>query len=195
MNMPFGLPNVKDRGNRVREGSEEITMAYEQKLVEYRNTLENYRKWLMEYSDKCEKYELRVGANKSLGVQTALDLTYLKEQGEKTIELMEDIDKVKINSILLELERLKAAIEVVGENLEGIDKNSVNRISELLIELQKQTVFQNKQYQEEYGDQLQALDKRVSGGHTLLWFVFILNLIGISGIVFLILYVLGIIQY
>ncbi len=195
MNLPFGLPNMKDWGNKVNESAKEITTTYEHKLAEYRNTLEYYRKWLLEYSDKCEEYEHGIGVNKSIGVQTAMDLTYIKEQGEKTIELMEDLDKVKINNVLLELEKLKAVMESTSENLEGIDKNVVNRISELLIELQKQNAIMNKQYQQEYTADLEALNRRVGRGHALLWFVFIFNLIGISGIAFLILYVLEIIPF
>jgi hypothetical protein len=195
MNLPFGLPNAKDRGNKMKENAKEVTTTYELKLAEYRNTLENYRKWLLEYSDKCEEYEHRIGVHKLNEVQTAMDLTYIKEQGEKTMGLMEDLDKVKFNSIILELEKLKAVLERTTENLEGIDKNVVNRISELLIELQKQNTLLNKQYQEEYAAGLQALDRRVRRGHALLWFVFIFNLIGISGIAFLILYVLEIIPF
>lgn len=124
-----------------------------------------------------------------------MDLTYIKEQGDKTIELMEDLDKVGIKSIMLELEKLKAVLETTGENLDGIDKNVVNRISELLIELQKQNTFLYKQYQEESSASLQALDRRVKRGHVMLWFVFIFNLVGISGIAFLILFVLEIIPF
>ncbi len=195
MNMSFGLPNSKERGNKMKESTKVITTAYEQKLTEYRNTLENYKKWLLEYSDKCEEYEHRIGVQKLNGVQAAMDLTYIKEQGEKLMELMEDLDKVKVNSIMLELEKLKAVLETTGDNLEGVDKNVVNRISELLIELQKQNTLLNKQYQEEYITGLQALDRRVRRGHALLWFVFVFNLIGISGIAFLILYVLEIIPF
>ena len=195
MNLPFGLPNMRDRGNKMKESTKEIATTYENKLAEYRNTLDYYRKWLLEYSDKCEEYEHRMGALKSYDVQTALDLTYIKEQGEKAMELMEDLDKVKISNIMLELEKLKAVLEIANDNFEGIDKNVVSRISELLIELQKQNAILYKQYQEESAAGLQALDRRVRRGHALLWFVFVFNIIGISGIAFLILYVLEIIPY
>jgi uncharacterized protein YicC (UPF0701 family) len=195
MNLPFGLPNAKDRGNKMKENAKDVTTTYEHKLAEYRSTLENYRKWILEYSDKCEEYEHRIGVNKLNGVQTAMDLTYIKEQGDKTMELIEDLDKIKFNSIMLELENLKAVMEKTGENLDGIDKNVVNRISELLIELQKQNTFLCKQYQEENTAGLQALDRRIRRGHAVLWFVFIFNLISISGIAFLILYVLEIIPF
>ncbi len=195
MNMSFGLPTLKERGNKMKVSTKEITTTYEQKLEEYRNTLENYKKWLLEYSDKCEVYENSIGVQKCNGVQTAMDLTYIKEQGEKTMELMEDLDKVKINNIMLELEKLKAILVTTSDNLEGVDKNVVNRISELLIELQKQNALLSKQYQEEQIIKLQALDRRVQRGHALLWFVLAFNLIGISGIAFLILYILEIISF
>lgn len=195
MNLPFGLPNMKDLGNKMKEDAKEMNATYEHKLAEYRDTLEYYRKWLLEYSDKREEYEHRAGSQKLTGVQTAMDLTYIKEQGEKTMELVDDLNKVKINSILLELGKLNAALEATNENLEGLDKNVVNRISELLIELQKQNTLQNKQYQADILTDIYALDRRVRRGHALLWFVFVFNLIGISGIAFLILYVLEIIPF
>ncbi|MDF2905099.1 MAG: hypothetical protein K0R34_420 [Herbinix sp.] len=195
MNLPFGLPNVKDIGNKMKEDAKEITATYEHKLAEYRDTLEYYRKWLLEYSDKREENEHGVGAHYLKGVQTAMDLTYIKEQGEKTMDMVDDLNKVKISNILRELEKLNAGLETVNENLNGLDRNVVNRISELLIELQKQSTIQNKQYQADIVTDIYALDRRVRRGHALLWFVFIFNLIGISGIAFLILYVLEIIPF
>ena len=195
MNLSFGLPNSKVRGNKMKENAKEITSSYDHKLADYRNTLESYRKWLLEYSDRCEEYEHRIGVHKLNGVQTAMDLTYIKEQGEKTIELMEDLNKVKIGAVMLELEKMKAVLETTGDNLDGIDRNVVNRISELLIELQKQNTFLYKQYQDECFSGLNALDRRVRKGHVLLWFVFVFNLISISGIAYLILYVLDILPF
>ncbi len=195
MNLPFGLSNMRDMSNKMKEDSKEITATYEHKLAEYRDTLEYYRKWLLEYSDKHDQSEHRPGSHKLTGVQTAMDLTYIKEQGEKTMELVEDLNQVKINIILLELEKLKIGLEAAGENLEGLDKNVVNRISELLIELQKQNTIQMKQYQADLATDIYALDRRIRRGHALLWFVFVFNLIGISGVAFLILYVLDIIPF
>jgi hypothetical protein len=195
MNLPFGLPNMKELGNKMREDAKEVTSIYENKLAEYRDTLEYYRKWLIEYSNKYEESEHRQGGQRLTGVQTAMDLTYLKEQGEKTMELMEELNKVKVNAILLELEKLNTSLEAANDNLDSMDKNVVNRISELLIELQKQSTLQNRQHQESLSAEISALDRRVRRGHALLWFVFIFNLIGISGIAFLILYVLEIIPF
>lgn len=195
MNLSFGLPNAKARGNKMKESAKDITSTYEQKLAEHRNVLENYRKWLLAYSDKCEEYEHRIGVHKLNGVQTAMDLTYIKEQGEKAIELIEDLDNVKIGNVMLELEKLKAVLETTSDSLEGIDKNVVNRISELLIELQKQNTILQKQYQEECIAGLHTLDRRVRKGHALLWFLFVFNIIGISGIAYLILYVLELLPF
>ncbi len=195
MNLPFGLPNKKDLGNKMKEDAKEMNASYEHKLAEYRDTLEYYRKWLLEYSDKHENLEHRASGHKLNNVQTAMDLTYIKEQGDKTMELMDDLSSTKISRILLELEKLNAGLETANENLNGLDKNVVNRISELLIELQKQSNLWNKQFQADIVTDIYALDRRVRRGHALLWFVFIFNLVGVSGIVFLILYVLEIIPF
>lgn len=194
MNLPFGLPIVKDLGIKRREETKEITAMYEHKLAEYRDTLEYYKK-LLEYSDKLEENDRKSLDKKYAGVQAAMDLTYLKEQGEKTIELIEDMNKSTISNIMTELEKLNIALLNTNENLEGIDKNVINRLSELLIELQKQNSFQYKQYQSDITAHMGDLEHRVKKGHALLWFLFVFNLISISGIVFLILYSLEIIPF
>lgn len=195
MNLPFGLSNMRDMGNKMKDEAKEITATYEHKLAEYRDTLENYRKWLIDYSDRNEEYEHKRGGRKLNDIQTAMDLTYLKEQGEKTMEFIEDLDKIKINNIMLELEKLNLLLVAANESLEGVDKNIVNRISELLIELQKQSLLQIKQNQENLSTEIFTLDRRVRRGHALLWFLLVFNVIGISGIAFLILYVLEMIPF
>ena len=119
----------------------------------------------------------------------------MKEQGDRTIELIDDMNKGTINRIMQELERLDILLTEANENVNGLDKNTVNRISELLIELQKQTAHQNKQYQTELSAKMDRLEQRVKKGHALLWFLFIFNLISISGIAFLILTILDIIPF
>ncbi len=195
MNLPFALPNKKDFGNKMKEDVKDMNASYEHKLAEYRDTLEYYRKWLLEYSDKHEDLEHRGNGHKLNNVQTAMDLTYIKEQGEKAMELMDDLSSTKFNRILSELEKMNTGLETANENLNGLDKNVVNRISELLIELQKQSNLWNKQFQADVVTDIYALDRRVRRGHALLWFVFVFNLIGISGVVFLILYALEIIPF
>lgn len=194
MNLPFGLPIVKDLGLKKREETKEITAMYEHKLAEYRDTLEYYKK-LLEYSDKLEESDRKSLDKKYAGVQTAMDLTYLKEQGEKTIELIEGMNKSTISNIMIELEKLNIALLNANENLEGIDKNVVNRLSELLIELQKQNSFQYKQYQSDITAHMGDLEHRIKKGNALLWFLFVFNLISISGIAFLILYSLEILPF
>lgn len=195
MNLPFGLYNVKDLGNKMKEEAKEVTTMYEHKLAEYRTTLENYKRWLLEYADKLETSEHRNSDQKMISVQTALDLTYLKELGEKNTDLLEELNRGAISNILLELEKLNAVLMNTNESLEGIDKNAVNRISELLVELQKQNTFQNKQHQTDLTANMDLLGKRVTRGHALLWFLLLFNLISISGIAFIILYVLEIIPF
>jgi Txe/YoeB family toxin of Txe-Axe toxin-antitoxin module len=195
MNLPFGLFSVKDMSNIMKEEAKEVTTMYEHKLAEYRTTLENYKRWLLEYADKLETSEHRNADQKLISVQTALDLTYLKEQGDRTMDLLEDLNKGSISNIQMELEKLNSALMNANESLEGVDKNVVNRISELLIEIQKQTAFQNKQHQTDLTANMELLGRRVTKGHTLLWFLFIFNLISISGLAFLILYVLEIIPF
>ena len=190
MNLPFGIPQVKDLGLRKREETKEIAAMYEHKLAQYRDTLEYYKK-LLEYSDRLEENERKSVDKKFSGLQTAMDLTYLKEQSDKMMELMEGTSKGTLNSIHVELDKLNIALMNTKEGLEGLDKNVVNRLSELLIELQKQNVFQYKQYQTDLTAQMNDLENRVKRGNALLWFLFVFSLASISGTAFLILYALG----
>ncbi|MGF7141625.1 hypothetical protein HNQ56_000035 [Anaerotaenia torta] len=191
MNLPFSLPSPKDAGGKKREELQEVTAAYERRLAEYQDTLEIYKKWLSEYSGS--KAGTRTASEQSpMNIQAALDLTYLKEQGEKEIELMNELSKDAVGKVLSELELIKVNQVYAGEQLEGLDRNVVNRISELLIELQKQS---HTQSQAELTGQVERLEGKLRKNQTLLWFLFVFNLISVSGIAFLILYILELLPY
>lgn len=194
MNLPFGIPAVKDLGVRKKEETREIAAMYEHKLAEYRDTLEYYKK-LLEYSDKLEENDRKSVDRRHSAIQTAMDLTYLKEQSDKMMELLEDAGKGTLKNIIAELDKLNIALLNTNDSLEGVDKNVVNRLSELLIELQKQDSVQYKQYQTDLTNHLNDLERRVKKGNALLWFLFIFSLVSISGMAFLILYALGILSF
>lgn len=194
MNLPFGLPGVKDLGKR-KEENPELAAQYKHKLAEYRETLDNYKKMVMEYSGKLEGFDKRSMDNQLNSIQTALDLTYIKEQGERALELLEDMSKGPGSKSLSELEEIVTTLVDTNYKLDSLDKNVVNRLSELLIELQKQTAFQSKQYQTELSSSVEMLSRSIKKTNALLWFVFIFNLIGISGTAFIILYILEIIPF
>ena len=195
MNLPFGLPAVKEIGLKKRDGTMASTALYERKLAEYRDTLENYKKCILVYSGKLEGFDKRTIDNQLSIVQTALDLTYMKEQGDKTVDLLEEMKEGPLNKSLLQMESLITTMVETNIKLEGLDKNVVNRLSELLLELQKQTVFQNKQVQTELITGMERLTKTVKKGHVLLWFIIIFNVLGLSGLAFLVLYVMEIIPF
>ena len=195
MNLPFGLLGVKDLGGKKKEEIQEVTATYERKLAEYRDTLEFYKKWLLEYTSSIGGTDRKAVEQSLSSVQAAMDLTYLKEQGEKTMELIGELGGETVDKLLSELEIVKTALAETGYQLEGLDKNVVNRLSELVIELQKQASAQNKQYQAELTSQVEHLERSVRKGHALVWFLFVFNLMSISGIVFIILYILEIIPF
>ncbi len=194
MNLPFGLSGVKDIGKR-KEENPEVTAQYKHKLAEYRETLENYRAMISEYSGKLEGYDRKSVESQLNKVQYALDLTYIKEQSDRMLELLEEMSKGPGDKIQAELESLVTTLVDTNIKLEGLDKNVVNRISELMIELQKQTALQDKQYQTELSADMERLSRSVKKTNALLWFIFVFSLIGISGIAFVILYILEIIPF
>jgi hypothetical protein len=195
MNIPFGLPSAIEIGLKRRDSSAEAAALYERKLADYRDTLESYKRCILEYSGKLEGYDKRSIDNQLSIVQTALDLTYIKEQGDKTYDLLEEMKEGPMNKSLLQLESLITTLVDTNYKLEGLDKNVVNRLSELLLELQKQTVYQNKQLQTELLERVEQLTKSVKKGHSLLWFVIVFNLLGLSALAFLVLYIMEIIPF
>ena len=193
MNLPFGLP-AKDLGKR-KEGSLEAAALYEHKLADYQHTLENYKRYLTESLSKQDSEERRYVDSQLSLVQMALDLTYLKEQGDKLTELLQETKQGPITRTLSEIEGLITAIADTNYKLEGLDKNVVNRLSELCIELQKQTSVQMKSNLSELTIKLELLEQKAKRSNALLWFLFIFNILSLSGIAFLIVYIFGIIPY
>ena len=193
MNLPFGLP-AKDLGKRKEEALEAAAL-YEHKLADYQHTLENYKRYLTESLSKQDSEERRYVDSQLSLVQMALDLTYLKEQGDKLTELLQETKQGPITRTLSEIEGLITAIADTNYKLEGLDKNVVNRLSELCIELQKQTSLQMKSNLSEMAIKLELLEQKAKRSNALLWFLFIFNILSLSGIAFLIVYIFGIIPY
>lgn len=193
MNLPFGLPNLKDTVVRKKDDTAEATVLYEHKLAQYRDALENYKKCILEYSSKLESYDKRTLDNQLSIVQTALDITYLKEQGDKSIELLENMKVGQLNQMLSNLESMVSVVLDTNYKLEGLDKNVVNRLTELLDEQQKQAAFLNKQRQIELLEDNEKLVKTMKRGHILLWLILVFNIFGLSALAFLILYIMDII--
>jgi len=194
MNLPFGIPGMKDLGKR-KEESSDAAAQYKHKLAEYRDTLENYRRMISEYSGRLEGYDRNTVEGQLSKVQFALDLTYIKEQGDKMLELLEAMSKKPEDKTSAELEGLLTTLVDTNYKIDGLDKNVVNRISELMLELHKQMTLQNKQYQTELSTSMELLSRKVKRTNALLWFVFIFGLTGISGIAFIILYILEVIPF
>ncbi|MFT4144562.1 MAG: hypothetical protein QM644_08890 [Mobilitalea sp.] len=199
MNITFGLP-VKKEVTLRRSGATESTAQYEKKLSEYRETLENYRRTMMEYTSKLEGYDRRTIDNQLSVVQTALDMTFLKEQGDKITELIAEMNsdtsaKDKLEVLEKGLEALVRSFGELNKNVESLDTNVVNRINELQLELQRQTLYQNKMMQTELLNSLENLDKRVRRGHGLLWFIVIFNIFGICAMTLAILFYLDLLPF
>ncbi len=208
MNLPFGLQTSRE--NAKKKESLEAALYYERRMAEYRDTLERYKKCLFDNINRLDSYDKRSMDNQLSIVQTALDLTYLKEQGDQMIELLEEQRKVipedkgletinniseTLHNVSSNLESLATSLLDANYKLDGLDKNVVNRLSELMMELQKQSLYQNRQLQADMTSDFERLTKSVKRGHVLLWFLFILSLFSLSGIVFIGLYIMEIIPF
>ncbi len=195
MNLPFGLPTIKDTVTRKKDESSDMTAFFEIKLAEYRDALEKYRKCILEYSGKLDNYDKRYLDNQLSMVQSAIDITYLKEQTDRTAEQLSELKEGPINQVLSTLQNLVSAILDTNYKLEGLDKNVVNRLSELLLELQKQTMNQSRQLQLELTREIEQLNKKLRKNNTLLGLLIVFSILGLSGLAFIILYVMEIIPF
>lgn len=194
MNLPFGLPSMRDT-NRRKEEAVEVTY-YERKLADYREYLEKYKSCLLDYAVRLEGYEKHNMDNQLSIVQTALDLTYLKEQGEKLIQLVDDLKtEIPYKGLISVLDSLDSSVAEVNCKLDSLDRNAVNRLSEFMIEMQKKTALQDSQAQAELFEEIDRLKKSVKKGNALSWFMFFFSLLSLSGIIFIGLYIMEIIPF
>jgi len=237
MNLPFGLPVMKDGMVKRKDDSTELVASYERKLAEYRDTLEKYRKFILEFSTKTDGNDKKTINSELEIVQTALDLSYIKEQGDKTFEILDNMRASSNNKSVVSMDMISTAIadinskleilyrsmdlmtknnetllknsdlliqndealdlniNILEKNIEGLDKNVVNRIAEIIIEMQKQTIYQNKQLHTEMVAGFEKINKTVKRGRIFFWFLLIFNLAGLCGIAFLILYTLDMLPF
>lgn len=203
MNLPFGLPAIRETSGKRKDDTSEIAAYYDRKLAEYKDVLEKYKNILFEYASRLDGYDKRSMDNQLSIVQTALDLTYLKEQGdriadqgEKLEALIKELKESNPESGLASgMENLATSVLDANNKLDGLDKNVVNRLSELLIELQKQSVYQSRQLQSEMAADVDRLKKAVRRGHTLNWVLFLFSVLSVSGIVVIGLYIMDIIPF
>lgn len=188
--MPFGLPSMKEDKNKKNISAEAITQL-ERRIVEYKDTLENYKQCLSEYKDKLEDYDKQAIDNHLSHVQRALDMTYLKEQGERTIELLGEVQSDSLNRTLANLDILSGAVTEANNKIDGLDKNVVNQLSEMISEFQKQGVYQNKQIETEITANIDKLSRKVKRGNVVLWISLIINVLCFSGLAVVAIFYLG----
>lgn len=190
----FPFPTVTTRSSNLKK-RENDTEKHQNRLAEHKRTLEEYRKYISEYSDKIADFDKKAIENQISIIQTALDLIYIKEQGNKTIELIEELKTLQQNKNQEYLDNLMAAIVDTNYKLEGLDQTVANRVTDMLLELQKQAVMQQRQAQFELSVSVDKLTGSVKRAKALSWFVLIFNLIGLTGIAFIILYLFDMIPF
>ncbi len=193
---PFGMQD-KDARTRKRD-------AYEQKLSEYSKLLDKFKECISDYFGIYDEMSKKAADNSMSSVQLAVDITRIKDMLKKLAALVEEaaynsdntpFDKLTAQNdkIMEQIESLTASVIETHYKLEGVDKNVVNRLSDILIELQKQTLNQYKQNMSEIQENVEKLRKAVVKNRVWSILSFILQLIGLGGIALIILYLLEII--
>ncbi|HKL99421.1 MAG TPA: hypothetical protein VJZ06_05895, partial [Mobilitalea sp.] len=140
--------------------------------------------------------------------QAEPELAFIKKQGDSMLELLaemraesdskasEQANKLVLSNKFIEQQQESLTATLIDTNykLEGLDKNVISRISEVLVELQKQNLYAYKQNQAEMQANLDRISKSVKRGKVLSWFIFAFQVLGLGGIAFIILYLLEIIN-
>lgn len=195
MKLPFGIPSIKEITVKNRDELVQTEAFYERRLAEYKDTLENYKTCLLEYAYKLNGYKDIKEDNQISLAKNIMELSYIKERCDKAICLLEEWKTSPVNKTPDILENMTITLSEIDLKLEGLDKNVVNRISELMLELQKQALFHNKQLHAELTNGLEQLQRTVKKGQGLYLTNLILNILGLSGLAFLILYILEVIPF
>jgi len=189
MNLPFGITGVKESSITKKEYDIRSISKYERKLADYRDTLETYKNCITEYSSRLDNYEKRSFNNQLSIIQTALDITYMKEQGDKVLDLLEEFKLGPLSQMNYEMDKLTESIVDTKQKLDNIDENIINNVCELLAEGQKQTQIHNMTIQEELISNVERLDNKVRVSNSLIWFLVVFNILTLSGLAFVIWYI------
>lgn len=205
MNLPFN----RETSTRKKDDVAASLAFNEYKLAEYKNILDSYKKSIREYSDKLDNSDKRAMEYQPTITRTALDVAYIKELGDKTAKLLDemkaesmDMRHAEANVITASIEDMKVQLDalernmmVIGNNMELQDKNLREPLSELINEQQKQIIYQDRQFQSELifiiDKHFNAVKKKLK----LLWLICFINILGFGSTVFLILYHLKVISF
>ena len=194
MKLPFGLPQRYGNKARQQNESRELIAFYERKLSEYSDALMKSDQCTTKNIEKLEEYHNSFKDTQLSNVQMALDMTYLKEQDDRLIDLIQHI-RTDSEHVEEGLESITAILKKVEGNVEGLDKNAVNRLSELYLELHKQSLEQNRQLQSELTINIDRLNKRVKRGNILLGLFMTGSLLACGVVAFLVLYYLELLPF
>ncbi|HKL80051.1 MAG TPA: hypothetical protein VJ888_06410 [Mobilitalea sp.] len=204
---PFVTPNNKETGAKKRNNESQSAVRYEQKLAEYSEALDQYKKCIQEYSIRLEDFNKKPAESKYFVSQAEPELAFIKKQGDSMLELLaemraesdskasEQANKLVQSNKVIEQQQESLTATLIDTNykLEGLDKNVIGRISEVLVELQKQNLYAYKQNHAEMQANLDRISKAVKRGKVLSWFMFAFQVLSLGGIAFIILYLLEII--
>lgn len=193
MNLPFGITGVKESGLKKREVEDRSVIKYERKLADYRDTLESYKNCILEYSDRLDSYEKRTFNNQLSVIQTALDITYMKEQGDKVLDLLDNLKADTLNQVSFTIDKLNTVLEDTKDKVEVMDENIITNISELISVLQKETQNENLRLQDEVLYRVEGMEDKIRRSNSLIWFLFVFNIISLGALAFVILYIMNII--
>lgn len=186
----FPLSRKKDNSNPAKDRDD-------MQVARYKELLNRYIKTMEEYTQRLRFMDNRPNDTQVSFVQTAMELTKINNQSEEILLILEEI-KQKGNGwsqeqseevleqgrkAIDQIESLMATIIETNYKLEEMDKALINNLTSLLYQIrEEQNILQEKHLK---------LHKTVKGNRGFLWMLFIVQLIGIGGLAFIILYLLG----
>lgn len=181
----------------------------EPRLAQYKEVLKRYKQSMEEYTQRLSAINNNSSDSKLTLVQTEMQLSQIKNQGEEILLLLEEIktkngdgSQEKSEEALSQgsksldlLESLMATIIETNYKLEEMDKSLINNLTSILSELHKQLLFHFREEHTVLQENYLKLQKTVKGNRGFLWVLFVIQFIGLGALAFIILYLLDFIYF
>ncbi|TAH69476.1 MAG: hypothetical protein EWM47_07000 [Anaerolineaceae bacterium] len=192
-----------------KENSDNTKDRNEIRLAQYKEVLKRYKQSMDEYMQKLRHIENQPDSSKIALVQTSMQLSQIQKQNAEILLILEKLkqkdrdwsqehNEEALNQgkkAIDHIESLMTTIIETNYKLEEMDKNLINSLSSVILELHKQLLYQISEENAGLRENYTRLEKKVKGNRGLLWMLFILQFIGLGALAFIILYLMDFIYF
>lgn len=190
--------------SRIKENADQAKERNDIRLAQYKEVLKRYKQSLEEYTQRLRQLESQPEGSQICHVQTSMQLSQIQNQNEEILIILDDLkqkggdwSQAQNEEVLSlgrktvdQIENLMTTIIETNYKLEDMDKRVMNSMSSIISEFYNQLIYQIREENEIIRDSHIKLEKKVRGNRGFLWILFFLQLIGLGGLTFIILYLM-----